>query len=133
MTSGSLWNYYRDEVNDSAIENNDDSNKISNNKTVTSKSFEYKTKIIAGTPEDNTLYAEVVVSLKYLSSFWRSLDLPIINCKIELDLSCSKKCVISGILITHAMPGKPNANPIVPDVAAIQTTGASFQINDAKL
>ena len=128
-----MWNYYRDEVNDSAIENNDDGNKISNSKTITSKSFEYKTKIIAGTPDDNTLNAEVVVPLKYLSSFWRSLDLRIINYEIELDLSCSKKCIISGILITHAMPGEPNANPIVPDAAAIQTTGASFQINDAKL
>ena len=40
MISGSLWNYYRDEVNDSANENNDANNcRINNNKT-TSKSFE---------------------------------------------------------------------------------------------
>ena len=44
MTSGSLWNYYRDEINDSAIENNDDGNRINNSKTVTSKSIEYRTK-----------------------------------------------------------------------------------------
>ena len=43
MTSGSLWNYYRDEINDDAGENVN--NRINNNKTITSKSFEYKTKI----------------------------------------------------------------------------------------
>ena len=36
MTSGTSWNYCRDEVNDSAIDNNDDGNKINNNKTITS-------------------------------------------------------------------------------------------------
>ena len=61
MTSGSLCNYYRDEINDSAIEINNDGNKINNNKTITSKSFECKTKIIERTPNDfNTLNVEVV-------------------------------------------------------------------------
>ena len=45
--SGGLWNYYRDEINRSAKENNDANDyRINNNKTTTSKSFEYKTKII---------------------------------------------------------------------------------------
>ena len=42
MTSESLWNYYRDKINDDANENNSARNKINNNKTITSKSFEYK-------------------------------------------------------------------------------------------
>ena len=47
VKSGSLWNYYRDEVNDDANKNNDAANyRINNNKTATTKSFEYKTKII---------------------------------------------------------------------------------------
>ena len=47
MTSGSLWNYDRDEVNNDANKNNDAGNyRINNNKTTTSKSLEYKTKII---------------------------------------------------------------------------------------
>ena len=50
ITSGSLWNFHRDEINDSSIENNDDGNKINKNKTITSKSFEYKTKLIGSTP-----------------------------------------------------------------------------------
>ena len=95
ITSGSLWNFYRDEINYSANENNDASNyRINNNKSTTSKSFEYKTKIIRRTPNDNNvLDAEVVVPLKYLSNFWRSLDLPLINCEIELDLSLSRSCI----------------------------------------
>ena len=41
MTSGSLWNYYRDEVNVDANENNDvGSYRVNNNKTATSKFFE---------------------------------------------------------------------------------------------
>ena len=39
MTSGSLWNYYRDELYNSVDANN---YRINNNKTTTSKSFEYK-------------------------------------------------------------------------------------------
>ena len=58
----------------------------------------YKTKIIGSTPADNnTLHTDFVVPLKYLSNFWRSLDLLIINCEIKLDLSWSRHCIISGI------------------------------------
>ena len=84
MTSGSLWNYYRDEANDSANEINDNRNMISNNKTARSKSFEYKTKIIRSTPSNNLLNPEVVGSLKCLSNFWGSLDLLLINCEMNL-------------------------------------------------
>ena len=70
MTSGSLWNYYRDKINDYANENNGANNRINNSKTKTSKSFEYKAKIIGRKPDDNnTLDAEVVAWLKYLSNF----------------------------------------------------------------
>ena len=92
MTSESLWNYYRDEINDDENENDDNGNKINNNKTTASKSFHYKTKIIGSTPDNaSRLNGEVVVPLKYLSNFWRSLDLPLINCEIELNLSWSKR------------------------------------------
>ena len=96
MISGSLRNYYRDEVNDSANETDDNDNKINNNKIITNKSFEYNTKIIRSTSNtNNILNAEVFVSLKYLSNFWRSLDLPLINRQIELDLTWTKNCLIS--------------------------------------
>ena len=53
MTSGSLWNYYKDEVNGKANENNDAGNYRVNNKIITSKSFEYKTKVIGNLLADN--------------------------------------------------------------------------------
>ena len=76
MASGRLWNYYRDEVDDDANENDAANNRINKNKTTTSKSFEYKTKLIGNMPNNNNILdAEVVVPLKYLNNFWRSLDL----------------------------------------------------------
>ena len=42
ITSESLWNYQRDEVNDDANENNAAGNKINNSKTITKKFLEYK-------------------------------------------------------------------------------------------
>ena len=66
MTPWSLWSCYIDEINDDLNENDDaNNNRINNNKTITSKSFEYKTKIIGRTAaNNNTLDAEVVVRLK---------------------------------------------------------------------
>ena len=88
MTSGSLWNYYGDEVNDSANEIDDNDNKINSDKTTASKSFEHKTKIIGNTPNNSSrLDEEVVVPLKYLNNLWRSLDLLLINCERELELN----------------------------------------------
>ena len=40
------------------------------------------------------LNTEVVVPLKYLSNFWRSLDLPLINCETEINLKWTKNCVL---------------------------------------
>ena len=124
MISESLWNYYRDEINDHVNEN-DDNNKMNNSKIMTSKSFEYKTKLVERTPTiNNMLDAENVIPLKYLSNFWRSLDLPLINCEIELVLSWSDKCVISETSRTWGAVG------ILPvqQVAAAPTV-TIFQIN----
>ena len=52
ITSGSLWNYYRDGVNDAANENDAANKKI--NKTTSNKSFEYKTKLIGSTQNNNS-------------------------------------------------------------------------------
>ena len=91
MTSGSLWNYYRDELINSAIEIKNNGNNINSNKKATNKFFKNKTKLIGSMPKNiNILDTEVVVPLKYLCNFWRSLDLPLINCEIELDLRQAK-------------------------------------------
>ena len=65
-TTGSLWNYYRDEPNSGAEGNINYSIKDS-------KSFNYKT-TITGKLEGNNVEkddVEIVVPLKYLSNFWR--------------------------------------------------------------
>ena len=69
-----------------------------------------------------------------MSNFWRFLDLSLINCEIELDLSWSKECIISEIYKTPEVPANANANPPNPLIqATAATTSATFQINNAKL
>ena len=95
VTSGSLWNHYRNEINGDTRENNAACIAINNNKTIASKSFEYKAKLI-GNPSNNNniLDAEFVIPWKYLSNF------PLINCEIEIDFSWSEECIISEISIS---------------------------------
>ena len=83
MTSGSVLNYYRDQVNDDANESNPAGNcGVNNSKITTTKSFKYKGKKKGSAPADgNVKVTEVAVPLKYLNNFWRSLDLPLINCE----------------------------------------------------
>ena len=47
-------------------------------------------------PNDNNVKdVEIMVPLKYLSNFWRTLEMPLINCEVKLDLTCSSTCVIT--------------------------------------
>ena len=62
MTAGSLWNYYRDYINDDANENNAARIKINNSKT--NKSFEYKTKLVIGKPNKNRRSCRSSCSIK---------------------------------------------------------------------
>ena len=81
-----MWNYYRDEANNSA-EENEKKSRINNNKTATSKYFEYKTKMTEKTLDNESrLDTEDVVLYKCLSNFLRSLGLPLIKYKLGLDL-----------------------------------------------
>ena len=122
MTLGGLWNYYRDEMND-ANENDDANNKINNNKTTTTKHFEYKTKSIGSTPNNNCRSkAEFIVPLEYLSYF---LNFSFINCETEPDLTRWKFCLISEISTKTEVGGE---NPM----DATLTAGATFQINKTK-
>ena len=80
-TTGSLWNYYREEPS-SSTDNNNITHSILN-----SKSFDYKTNFMEnGVTHDNLTKndVKVVVPLKYLSNFWRHLNIPLINCEVEL-------------------------------------------------
>ena len=80
-TSGSLWQYYRDEPNDNLAD---------------SKSFKSKIKITRKTPDDGSeKNVEIMVPLNYLSNFWGTREMPLINCQVSLILTWSSTCVIT--------------------------------------
>ena len=80
-TAGSLWQWFRDEPNDNLAD---------------SESFKSKIKITGKTPKnDNEKDAEIMVPLKYLINFWRTLEMPLINCEVNLILTWSSTCVIT--------------------------------------
>ena len=89
-SSATLYQYKRDEpseanaINDLTVDN--------------SSSFKYKVSLL-GDPDDDSGIAKrsvkVVVPVKYLSNFFRSLEISLINCKIKLNLTWEKKCVLS--------------------------------------
>ena len=79
--SGSLLQYYKDEPNDSIAD---------------PETFKSKIKITGKTKNaGNTKNVEMIIPLKYLSIFWRILEMPLINCEVNLDLTWSKHCVIT--------------------------------------
>ena len=85
-TLGSLWGFKRDdEVNSADVTNNNNA-----------PSLKYKASIIGDT-ENNGIknVVKIAVPLKYLSNFWRSLEIPLINRKIKLSLSWIENCVLT--------------------------------------
>ena len=80
-TTGSLQFYSKDEATNFNAD-------IGNKKSF--KSFKYKNKLIGNTEVNGAngilKNAAISVPLKYLSNFWRSLEIPLINCKAELKL-----------------------------------------------
>ena len=81
-TSGSLWQYCKDIP---AIDNNNATvNFTENNLT---DSFDFKVKMTGQTGDNGTKNVETMVPLKYLSNFWRTLEIHLINCEINLILT----------------------------------------------
>ena len=75
--SGSLWDFKRDEIVNNADVSNDDND----------PSFNYKASIIGDTENNGRKNGvKIAIPLKYLSNFWRSLEIPLINCKVELSV-----------------------------------------------
>ena len=112
-TTGSFCNYFRDEP-DSGADNN------INYSIKNSKCFDYKTR------EKHEKDVEIVVSLIYLSNFWRALDIPLINCEIDLILTWSENCVLTSKATRDA---DPDANPAIAAINA----NVTIKIKDAKL
>ena len=109
-TSGSLWQYCKDIP---AVNNNNNNNAIvdftDNNLT---DSFNFKLKMTGQTGNDGTKNFEIVVLLKYLSNFWRTLEMYLINCEINLILTGPASCVIFS---TKAKAANQNATFAITD------------------
>ena len=120
-TSESLFNYYRDESKEHTIGAGNNAINIS---IRNSKSFDYKTEITGSLDagEDEKDDVTIAIPLKYFGNFWRSLDIPLINCEITLALSWYKECALVG----RAFRGPPAAVINSP-------TDAKFEITDCKL
>ena len=85
-TSGNLWQFKRDEIINYAAVTNDNN----------APSFKYKANFIGNTEDNGTKNGvKIAVPLKYLSNFWRSTEMPLINCKVELSLKWIEKCVLT--------------------------------------
>ena len=140
-TIGSLYNYYRDELNNDANLNN-----FANNNVVSSEAFKYKTKIIGNTYDVTSTIpnpagagrivnpnynlnnsgkksVELIIPLKYLGNFWTALNMLLISCEVSLELKWSKNCIITS---QHTGINLDGANTAAP-------TGATLAVNDCKL
>ena len=109
-TSGSLWNFKRDEIINNADVTNDNN----------APSFKYKASIIGNTENNGTKDGvKIAVPLKYLSNFWTSLEMPLINCKVELSLKFIENCVLTAAEIDA------NADVTGADCATLEVTNAN--------
>ena len=78
--------------------------------------------------DGNTKEVNFPVTLKHLSNFWRTLDMPLISCEVSVILTWSKNCVITDEATQDA---DPNVNPPVPEIKV--SAGAILEITDTKL
>ena len=85
-STGSLYQFKRDEPPDDHAD-------VANN----TSSLVYKSKLISGTDDNNVNNVKLVVLLRYVSSFFRSLEMLLVNCKIDLELTWHKDCMISSV------------------------------------
>ena len=94
-TTGSLWQYCKDIP--ARNNNNQILNFAANNLTDSSN---FKVKFTGQTDDDGTIDVEIMVPLKYLSNFWRTLEMPLISCEVNLILTWSSPCVLvaTGVL-----------------------------------
>ena len=110
--TGSLWFYSKDEVNNF---NNDIAN------TNNLKYFKYKAILLENAiPQSEPNAANRILRnatmgapLKYLSNFWRSLEIPLINCKKELKFKWTKYCVSPSVGTENNINKNTNVNNFI--------------------
>ena len=77
-----------------AIDNNGDilDFPVDNNN---SNSFKFKQQITGKTEKGGTKNVKIMVPLKYLSNFWRTLEMSLVNSEFTLQLTCSKRSILA--------------------------------------
>ena len=99
-TSGSLWQYCKDIL---AVD--DDGDIVTFNRNDDTDSFNFKAKITGQTNDDREINGiEIMVPLKHLSSFSRTLEMPLINYEIELILNWTRNSVIISTDVANQIP-----------------------------
>ena len=94
--SGSLWQYCK------YIPALDNNNAVVNfNENNLTDSFNFKVKMTVQTGDDGTKDVEIMFPLKYLSNFWRTLEIPLINCESNLILTWSANFVIASTNVAN--------------------------------
>ena len=96
-TTGSLWQYCKD----IPARNANDGEIIAFDANNLTDSFKFKTKITGQTGNDGTKDVKIIVPLKYLSNFWRTLEMPLINCEVNFILTFSSTCVIASVILAN--------------------------------
>ena len=128
-TSGSMFNYYRDEPNEAS------GPPLVNPVNISirfSKSFDYKTKITGSfATGNNEKEVTIAIPLKHLGNFWRNLDIPLINCEISLNLIWYNKCALVGRGYTAAAAAAAAGPPAVAGVES--PTNETFRVASCKL
>ena len=79
-TTASLWQYHKDQSKGPITDSN---------------RFKFKGSFLGNINEDGIINAEIAVTLKYFSKFWKTIEIFLINCKVNLILTWSANCVIS--------------------------------------
>ena len=119
-TSGSLWQYCKEIA---AVNNN--GNIVDYDGANATDSFNFKNKITGQTAADDNngniagrVDVEIMVPPKYLSNFWRTLEMPLIYCEIELILTWTWNGAIISTEINNQIPTFtiPETNLYVPVV-----------------
>ena len=121
-TSGSLWQYCKDIP---AVNNNNAIVDFTNNNLT--DSFSFKVKMTGQTGNNGIKNVEIMIPLKYLSNFLRTLEMPLINCEINLLLTWSAPCVIVSTDVANQNATFPIADTkYVPVVTVSQQDNAKL-------
>ena len=137
-TTGSFWNYYRDEPNNPPL-NDDDPPTINynadpmcllNTKVVLQEKHQMQIMTLSKEIQRLKKNLEIVAPLNYLSNFWRSLDILLINCEVSLTLTWSENCILTDIKTKTDTA----AQKIIQREKKIDApTNTTFKITDTKL